>query len=106
MTTSSGCPRCGADRMKSAPIFVVDSVARVTLRRRRYRCGACGWIGWRRRLRRRVSEVPTLTPRQGPTRRAAAVSLFAAAFLIVSGLLLIRGCNAGPRPPIENVGQE
>lgn len=98
---SSGCPKCGSERLKSAPLVGVDPLVRLVSMKRRYKCAACGWTGWHRRLRRRNNDVPSLTPRQKPQRRAWAFFVFAALFLVVSGAMLFRECGTRPSAPID-----
>jgi hypothetical protein len=94
-SSASGCPKCGTDRLKSAPMPGLDAIARFISGKRRYRCAACGWTGWIRRLRRRHHDVPSLAPRQRPQRMAYVLFVFAAVFLVVSGAMLFRACNEG-----------
>lgn len=101
-SSASGCPACGSERLKSAPIPIVDSVARLVSGRRRYKCAACGWAGWRRRLRRRHDDVPSLTPRQKPQSSAVWFFVFVVIFLVASGVLLTRGCASDSSGPIES----
>lgn len=93
MATSSGCPKCGADRLKSAPFPVVDTLVTLVSLRRRYRCSACGWAGRRHRLKRRNQELSSLTPQTVPAKRAIWLFLVVVAFLIVSGTMAMRGCR-------------
>ncbi|HMD34296.1 MAG TPA: hypothetical protein VKH42_04980 [Vicinamibacterales bacterium] len=47
-----GCPDCGSQRLKSAPLPLVGPLLRLVSSKRRYCCGDCRWIGWRHRLAR------------------------------------------------------
>ena len=50
---TSGCPKCGAQRLRSAPIPLVSALVGRSSGKRRYRCSACQWTGWQHRLQRR-----------------------------------------------------
>lgn len=102
--TTHGCPHCGSDRLKAAPLAIIDTLLNIVSSRRRYKCGACGWRGRRHRLKRRNSELPSLSPRSTPRRNAVWFSMFVVAFLLVTGGLLMRSCNEAPRAPIEGGG--
>lgn len=105
MSHTSGCPRCGVDRLKSAPIPVIDLPLRLLVRRRRYKCSGCGWTGWRRRLRRRRDDVPSLAPQIAPAGRAVGFSMVVLALLLVSGVMLMRSCRSSDPGVIEGAGQ-
>lgn len=99
--TAQGCSKCGSDRLKAAPIVLVDSVLNLVGSRRRYKCAACGWRGRRHRLKRRNSELPSLRPGTKARSNEVWFSLFVAAFLLVTGGLLMRSCNEASRAPVE-----
>ena len=85
-----GCPSCGADRLKAAPVPIVDALLSVLVRRRRYRCVECAWVGWRHRLRRHTNEPSS----QRSTQASAAVLIgFIAVVLLIGGGLLMESCG-------------
>lgn len=99
---SSGCPKCGAERLKSSAIPVVDPVVRLlTGGRRRYRCVACGWIGRRHRLTRRSFDMPSLAPKRAPAGRAVSFFAVVLLFLLITGTVVIRQCAADRRASLE-----
>lgn len=74
-----GCPNCGADRLRSASIPIIDQFRRLTSSRRRYRCSVCGWRGFRHRLVR---------PRSGEPRGwQRTVSILALVLLVTTALI-------------------
>lgn len=99
----SGCPRCGGEQLKSAPLlFGLELGLRVIAGgRRRYRCSACGWTGRRRRLHRRRSNLPSLSQGRTPTGRAVSLFVFTLIFLVVTGVLAARGCPRGQDGPSD-----
>jgi hypothetical protein len=97
----SGCPQCGSDRLKAAPLALVSTLAAPWSPLRRYGCPACGWHGWRRRLRRRHQDLPSLAQHRAPTRAAGVFFAGVLLFLLVTGVLLMRSCGpttSGPAP--------
>jgi len=101
---ASGCPSCGADRLKSAPVMALESLVRLVSEKRRYRCAGCGWTGWRRRLIRRKRDVPSLNQKRTATPPAVIFFIFVVAFLLVSGVFLVRGCSTRPQGATESIG--
>jgi len=101
MTAYAGCGKCGADRLKAAPVPIVDATARLLGLKRRYRCSVCGWTGWRHRLRRRSDDVPSLSQRETAAKPAVTFFVLIVILLLISAVLLVRGCEAGSRAPIE-----
>jgi hypothetical protein len=53
MKSVQACPECGCSRFKRAPLLLL-AVFEPIVRRWRYRCAGCGWIGWMHRLERQV----------------------------------------------------
>ena len=104
--TTHGCPKCGSERLKAAPLFLFDSILNLVDSRRRYKCSACGWRGRRHRLKRRNSELPSLAPRTTPRGPAVWFSLSVVVFLLIAGGLLMRSCSEAPRTPIEGGSSE
>ena len=102
--TTQGCPRCGADRLKAAPVPIVDVALNLFSARRRYKCAACGWAGRRHRLRRRSQDLPSLSPRSTPRGMAVGFFVMVVLFLLTTGALLMRSCNEAPRGPVEGAG--
>jgi len=92
--TTSGCPKCGSDRLKGAPTPVVSLLARAVTRRRRYRCGDCGWTGWKHRLRRRSDSLAvSRQPRETAERRAWWFFGLFVGILVLASVLLVRNCE-------------
>ena len=89
----NGCPTCGSERLKAAPVFAVDALRGALDRRRRYRCSACGWSGWKHRLKRRSSGETNLTPNAAPAGRAVWFALVVVAVLAVSGAMFTSSCQ-------------
>ena len=94
----NGCPHCHAERLKAAPIFAVSTLLKSVSSRRRYVCTQCGWVGWRHRLQRRHSELPSLSPKAKPSHGAIAFFVFVLVFFIVTGALLMQSCQNTPEP--------
>lgn len=46
-----GCPSCGSDRLRRRH-HALGVIVALASGKRRYRCSACGWSGWRHRLKR------------------------------------------------------
>ena len=85
-----GCPKCGADLLKRAPLPIVGRLIKPFTRRRRYRCRECGWTGWKHRLQRRNSQFLTPRPQDGVDPRAVWFFIAVVVFLIVVTILLLR----------------
>ena len=98
--TTHGCPKCGSERLKAAPLFFVDLILNLVDSRRRYKCSACAWRGRRHRLKRRHGEFPSLAPRTTPQGAAVWFSLFVVLFLLIAGGLLMRSCAAASGAPV------
>ncbi len=98
---SAGCPRCGADRLKAAPLPIIEPLAKLGGSKRRYKCSACGWVGRRHRLKRRNQDVASLTPRQIPAKRAGWFFVFVTLFMILTGFMAVRDCRGASRGQIE-----
>jgi hypothetical protein len=88
----AGCPACGSDRLKSAPVFLASPVMSLA-GRRRYRCAACGWHGWKHRLRRRRNGSGALVERKTPAVPAAAFFIVILLALVLSLIFLARSCG-------------
>lgn len=85
---SPRCPRCGAERLKSAPGLLGNMIARAT-ERRRYRCGQCSWSGWKRRLVRRSGADTSLLAKSRPSREAYwFIGLAVVVLLVILGMIL------------------
>lgn len=98
----TGCPNCGAERLKAAPVPLIDPVLNVFSSRRRYRCSGCGWTGRRRRLKRRSHELSS--PRVAT---AKGVGLFAIVIvLLISGGLYVQSCVERPAKQVEVDGTQ
>ena len=93
--TTTGCPACGSDRLKRAPLPVVSVLAGAVMRRRRYRCADCGWTGWRHRLRRRSDSLAvSLQPRELPEGRAWWFFGLALTLFVLTSVLLVQSCES------------
>jgi hypothetical protein len=87
--------------LKAAPMPMVGAFLRPLSRKRRYMCSNCGWVGYRRRLQRRHSELPSLAPKSGPSAAALVFFVLVAAVLILSGVFLLRSCQIEPGPTLS-----
>jgi hypothetical protein len=96
----TGCPRCRSDRLKSAPLPGVDLFVASTTGRHRYRCGDCGWTGWKHRLRRRSGMADTGLQRASVEGRAIWFAGTVLAILVITAILLVRGCEPAARPDV------
>ena len=98
-TTASGCPRCGAERLKGAH-GLLDSLFGPITGRRRYRCAHCSWSGWKRRLARKSTRDTSLLPKSGPPREAYwFLALTIAVLLVIVGLIVRSDSQSGLREP-------
>ena len=93
----TGCPRCGGDRLKSAPMPVLSAVLKLFWRKRRYRCADCGTISWHHRLQRRSTALPSLAPSATAGAPAIVFVVIVVGILLSSGIALTRSC-AEQRP--------
>lgn len=96
--TATGCPQCGSDRLRSASHASLGHLLATLLRQRRYQCPTCGWVGRRRRLRRRTRAVPALTTQRRPTLGAYVFFTIFIAVVFGAGGLLVKNCDGGGRP--------
>jgi hypothetical protein len=85
-----GCPKCGADVLRRAPLPVIGVLIGPFTNKHRYGCRECGWTGWKRRLQRRSSQSITPKRRDGIEPRAAWFFIAVVFFLIVVTILLLR----------------
>jgi len=97
----TGCPACGADRLKGAPLPLVSAVVFPLIRRYRYRCSNCRWTGWKRRLKsRRDTHGGTIRQRSSKDVRAVSFAIALVLFLVIVTVLLLRSFES-TRGPIE-----
>src|SRR3954465_7391314 len=98
-----GCPACGADRLKSAPLIAVSALLTPVSSKRRYRCDKCKWTGWKHRLKS-VGALRGTTDRRSRTSKDGRAITFALAvltFMAVVGFFLTRSCGPDDPAPIE-----
>jgi hypothetical protein len=88
----SGCPSCGSERLKGAPLPIVSPVAELLLARRRYRCSDCSWSGWKHRLRR-IGKPTSLADPSEPQPRAIWFSVALVGLLLTAAVMLLRSCS-------------
>jgi hypothetical protein len=95
----TGCPACGADRLKGAPLPLVSAVVFPLVRRYRYRCSSCRWSGWKRRLKPR-GEIHGGTIRQRSSKdvRAGSFAIVLVLFPVIVTVLLVRSCELASAP--------
>lgn len=86
-----GCPKCGSDILKSAPFPIVEPFIKPFVKKRRYHCRQCGWTGWRHRLHRRNSQLPSAQGRSSVDRRAVWFFIFVVLFILAAAIMSIRG---------------
>lgn len=98
---AQGCPRCGTDRLRSAPVPMLGLSTRPD-GRRRYRCTSCGWVGWKHRLQRRRLDGRAVTQKRVPLNRAMLWTLIIVVFALWSGGALAKSCVAS-RPDADYV---
>jgi hypothetical protein len=97
----TGCPACGADRLKGAPLPLVSAVVFPLIRRYRYRCSSCRWSGWKRRLKSRGEiHSGTIRHRSNKDVRAVSFAIALVLFLVSVSVLLVRSCER-TQGPIE-----
>src|SRR5207237_10023097 len=90
----TGCPACGSERLKGAPLLLVSAVASPVVHRRRYQCSSCDWKGWKHRLqRRRGVSSGTAKQKTLSDRRAVSLALGVIAFVVLVAALLLRSCE-------------
>jgi hypothetical protein len=89
-----GCPKCGADVLKRAPVPIIGLLIGPFTNKHRYRCRECGWTGWKHRLKRRNSQPLTTRRRDGVEPRGAWFFIAVVIFLIVVSILLFRTWDA------------
>ena len=87
----TGCPSCGSERLKGAPLLVVSPMAELLFVRRRYRCPDCAWRGWKHRLRR-LGKPATLILNEAPQARATWFFVLLLALLLTAAVMLVRSC--------------
>ena len=95
-----GCPSCGSDRLKAAPLPIISLLAAPVVPRRRYRCADCRWTGWKHRLRRRSDATASASLQQRETPDAPALWFFVLvlAFMAIVTVMLMRSCGGEPDP--------
>jgi hypothetical protein len=98
-----GCPSCGSDRLKGAPLPLVSPIAEMVLSRRRYRCSDCSWSGWKHRLRR-IGKPTSLVDPKAPEARAIWFFVVLIALLVTAAVLLLRSCSWERAPTPEGNG--
>jgi hypothetical protein len=99
----SGCPSCGSERLKGAPLPIVSPIAELVLTRRRYRCSDCSWRGWKHRLRR-IGKPASLVDSSEAQPRAIWFSVALVALLLTAAILLLRSCSWERLPAPEATG--
>jgi hypothetical protein len=92
--TTIGCPECGSNRLKGAPVPLVSVLIGAVTRRRRYKCADCQWTGWKHRLRRRSDSLAVgLQPRELPEARAWWFFGLMVGLLGLAAVLLAQNCE-------------
>ena len=102
-----GCPECGSQRLKSAPLALVSTLARVASVKRRYRCSDCQWTGWRHRLQRMGGASRSDQVFDGHEIQRREVWYFVVvtvAFVLFLGVIMKQCADEAPVPP-ENVSR-
>ena len=104
MKHTSGCPSCGSDRLKKAPIPLLSLAVEPLVRRRRYQCGDCKWVGWKRRLRRSTRTVNgSIQAGNSTDRKAILFSVAVLTMMTVASGMLITSCERVERPAQNSV---
>ena len=98
-----GCPSCGSDRLKGAPLPLISPIAETLLSRRRYRCSDCSWSGWKHRLRR-IGKPTSLVDPKAPEARAIWFFIVLIALLVTAAVLLLRSCSWERVPAAQGRG--
>src|ERR1700687_4093381 len=93
-----GCPSCGSQPLKGAPLPVVSLAAELLSLRRRYRCSDCAWHGWKHRLRR-IGKPSSLIDTEAPKARAIWFSVLLFGLLLTASFTLLRSCQPSEQPP-------
>lgn len=93
-----GCPSCGSQRLKGAPLPLVGPVAERLFSRRRYRCTECAWRGWKHRMRR-LGKPTSLIETDSPRARATWFFVLLVGLLLTASILLVRSCEPPAHPP-------
>jgi predicted RNA-binding Zn-ribbon protein involved in translation (DUF1610 family) len=75
-----GCPSCGSERLRHVE-DASDRLARFA-GKRHYRCSACGWSGWKHRLKRRHRAATPRAERPQITRKQVIFLLICLAVVI------------------------
>jgi hypothetical protein len=97
----TGCPACGADRLKGAPLPLISAVVFPFIHRYRYRCSSCRWSGWKRRLKSHGDiHGGTIRHRSSKDVRAVSFAIALVLFLVIVTSLLVGSCEHA-RGPIE-----
>ena len=99
-----GCPECGSQRLKSAPLPLVSTLARVASVKRRYRCSDCEWTGWRHRLQRmggasRADEI--FNGHEVQHREVWYFVFVTVAFVLFLGVVMKQCADEAPPPPSD-----
>jgi hypothetical protein len=92
-----GCPSCGSQHLKGAPLPLVSPIAARLVSRRRYRCSDCAWSGWKHRLRRLGQSTSALSADEAPEARATWFFVLLVGLLLTASIMLVRSCE----PPSE-----
>jgi rubredoxin len=102
---TGGCPECGAQRLRSAPIPLVSAVIDRTSGKRRYRCSACQWIGWQHRLQRRNAAPgggeEIFDAQAARKKEAWYFVVVMLAFLLFLGVVMKNCADDAPPPPSD-----
>ena len=99
-----GCPKCGSQRLKSAPLPLVSTLARVASVKRRYRCSDCEWTGWRHRLQRMggASRADQIFDGHEVQHREVWYFVFVTvAFVLFLGIVMKQCADEAPPPPSD-----
>jgi hypothetical protein len=97
-----GCPKCGSDILRSAPLPIVGPLVKPFVEKRRYRCRQCDWTGWRHRLHRRNSALPSSGGSRSVDRRAIWFFIVVVLFIVATAIMLIRMWSANlPYDPVQ-----
>ena len=94
-----GCPSCGSQHLKGAPLALVSPIAARLVSRRRYRCSDCAWRGWKHRLRRLGQPSGTLIADEAPQARATWFFTLLVGLLVTASIMLVRSCEPSQQGP-------
>src|SRR5213593_3129218 len=99
-----GCPHCGSERLKSAPLPLVSTFVRLASHKRRYRCSACAWTGWRHRLQRQSGPGladQMLDAHEPRTNEVWYFVVVTVTFVVFLGVVMKQCADEAPPPPSD-----